>query len=49
MQKFSQIGKNTFKDKINGGFNTVNMSVQIEIVCVLLRPTLPLKAEFGLT
>jgi len=49
MQKFSQIGKNTFEDQIYGGFNTVNRSVQIEIVCVLLRPTLPLKAKFGLT
>jgi len=39
MQKFSQIGINTFKEQINGGFNTVNRSVQIGIVCVLLRPT----------
>jgi len=49
MQKFSQIGKTTFKDQINGDFNTVNRSVQIGIFCVLLRPTLPLKAEFELT
>jgi len=49
MQKYLQIGKNIFKDQIDGGFNTVNRSVQIGIVCVLLRPTLPLTAEFGLT
>jgi len=40
MQKFSQFDKNTLKDQINGGFNTVNRSVQIGIVCVLLRPKL---------
>jgi len=47
MQKIFANRQNTFKDQINGGFNTVNRSVQIGIFCVLLRPTLPLKAKFG--